>query len=196
MTQTPQKLPAIIDLQPPPEVPPLRLPAWMQGMFAVLYLATIVGGVILLKQSVAFLHKYNDKVQAERVSALTIVQINALQKKLAEFKNVEKEYQAYKLRQRQIVRMGPLLEWVPSAVGKAQRASTLTIQQAGDYVSLRMTLEKPIADSLVKISKGPEDFLVFSSSEEAPKFVDLPQGQKPGVNNEFTSMAIQLKRQQ
>jgi hypothetical protein len=194
MNQHPLKLPVIIDLQPEPEEQLLRLPKWMKYLFVVLYLCTLVGLGLLLKESVGFFRLYRAKVQATRIAEQTTRQIAGLNQQLSEYRATQRNYEIFKLRQRQIARPGPLLNWLPLLVGKAQRAHTITIQQASDRVQARLTLEKPINEQVTSPPKPPSDYQLLSAGEETPKYNELPANQKPNPNNEFTALAIQLKR--
>lgn len=194
MNQHPLKLPVIIDLQPEPEEQLLRLPKWMKYLFVVLYLCTLVGLGLLLKESIGFFRLYQAKVQATRIAEHTTRQIAGLNQQLSEYRATQRNYEIFKLRQRQIARPGPLLNWLPLLVGKAQRAHTVTIQQANDRVQTRLTLEKPINEQLPSPPKPPSDYQLLSAGEETPKYNELPANQKPNPNNEFTALAIQLKR--
>ena len=190
-----KQVPCIIDLQPEPQEVIIRLPEWMKYLFVMFYLGSIIGLGFLFDESLKVFKLYQEMVQARRTTENTVKQINALQSKLVENKNIQKEYDQYKLRQKQILRPGPLLEWVPSVVAKTQKAHTITIQQAGEFASVRVALEKPISDTINRNNKAPAEYLTQSYAEETPKFVELPQGQKPNLNNEFTVIAIQLKKQ-
>ena len=194
MHQHPLKLPVIVDLQPEPEEQLLRLPTWMKYLFLVLYLCTLVGLGLLLKESVAFFRLYQAKVQATRIAEQTTHNIASLNQQLSEYRATQRNYEIFKLRQRQIARPGPLLNWLPVLVGKAQRAHTLTIQQANDRVQTRLTIEKPINDQVTGSPKPPPDYQLISAGEETPKYNELPANQKPNPYNEFTALAIQLKR--
>jgi hypothetical protein len=189
-----KKLPHIIDLQPVPEGKAFRLPGWMKYLFIGLYLVTLVGMGMLLHSSIKVFKLYQEMVQARRVAATTIQQINLLQTKLVDCKGVQKEYDTLKLHQYQVTRMGTVLEWIPSLISKAQRAHTIVLQQNGESLTVRITLEKPIADAVARVVKAPTDYVIQSSGEETPKFVDLPQGPKANINNEYTALAIQLKK--
>jgi len=65
------KLPVIIDLQPEPDAPLLRLPGWMKYLFVLLYVCTLFGMGLLLKEGYAFFKLYQLKVQALRISETT-----------------------------------------------------------------------------------------------------------------------------
>jgi hypothetical protein len=188
------KLPVIIDLQPEPEEPLLRLPAWMKYLFVVLYLGTLVGLGLLLKESVGFFRLYQAKVQAMRIAEETTRKIAGLNQQLAEHRATQRTYEVFKLRQRQVARPGPLLNWLPSLVGKTQCAHSLTLQQAGDRVQGRLLLEKPVNDPVVSQPKPPPDYQLLSAGEETPKYNELPANQKPNPNNEFTALAVQLRK--
>jgi hypothetical protein len=65
----------------------------------------------------------------------------------------------------------------------------------GESTSVRVTLEKPITETVVRISTAPADYLLQSAGDETPKYHELPKGQKANINNEFTALVIQLKKQ-
>ena len=62
------KLPVIIDLQPEPENTVLRLPDWMKYLFILLYICTLFGMGLLLKEGYGFFKLYQLKVQALRTA--------------------------------------------------------------------------------------------------------------------------------
>ena len=62
------KLPVIIDLQPEPEKAILRLPDWMKYLFILLYICTLFGMGLLLKEGYGFFQLYQLKVQALRTA--------------------------------------------------------------------------------------------------------------------------------
>ena len=190
-----KKLPIIIDLQPEPQEVMLRLPEWMKYFFVLLYIATLTGLALLLQESFDEFKLYQETVQARRMTEDTVRQINTLQSKLAENKTIQREYELYKMRQKQITRPGPILEWIPSLISKTQRANTITLVQTGDSTSVRVTVEKPITEPIGRVSTAPPDYLLQSAGEETPKYNELPKGQKVNINNEFTALVIQLKKQ-
>jgi len=190
-----KKLPIIIDLQPEPQEVMLRLPGWMKYFFVLLYVATLTGLALLLQESFDEFKLYQEMVQARRMTEDTVRQINTLQSKLVENKTIQREYELYKMRQKQITRPGPILEWIPSLISKTQRANTITLVQTGDSTSVRVTVEKPITEPIVRVSAAPLDYLLQSAGEETPKYNELPKGQKANINNEFTAVVIQLKKQ-
>jgi hypothetical protein len=118
-----------------------------------------------------------------------------MQSKLVENKSIQRDYDLYKMRQKQIPRPGAILQWIPTLLSKAQRANTITVLQMGESTSVRVTLEKPITETVVRISTAPADYLLQSAGEETPKYNELPKGQKANINNEFTALVIQLKKQ-
>ena len=63
MNQHSLKLPVIVDLQPESAEQLLRLPTWMMYLFVLLYLGTLVGLGLLLKESIGFfqLFQANDE---------------------------------------------------------------------------------------------------------------------------------------
>jgi len=190
-----KKLPIIIDLQPEPQEVMLRLPGWMKYFFVLLYVATLTGLALLLQESFDEFKLYQEMVQARRMTEDTVRQINTLQSKLVENKTIQREYELYKMRQKQITRPGPILEWIPSLISKTQRANTITLVQTGDSTSVRVTVEKPITEPIGRVSTAPTDYLLQSAGEETPKYNELPKGQKVNINNEFTALVIQLKKQ-
>lgn len=189
------KLPAIIDLQPEPEAPILRLPAWMKHLFILLYVCTLFGMGLLLKEGYAFFKLYQLKVQALRISEATTREIAALNEQLMENRRSQSNYEQFKHRQRIVARPGPLLGWLPTLVGRAQRANYMTLQQANDRVNVRLTLEKAIADEVVQNSAPPTHYQVIQAGEETPKYQELPVNQRPNPRNEYTAIAVQLKKQ-
>lgn len=194
MNQHPLKLPAIVDLQPEPAEQLLRLPTWMMYLFVILYLCTLVGLGLLLKESIGFFQLFQAKVQATRIAEQTTRNIAGLNQQLSEYRATQRQYVIFKLRQQQIARPGPLLNWLPSLLGKAQRVHSIIIQQANDRVQVRLTLEKPINDQMTGSPKPPQEYQLISAGEETPKYNELPANQKPNPNNEFTAVAIQLKK--
>lgn len=194
MNQHPLKLPAIVDLQPEPAEQLLRLPTWMMYLFVILYLCTLVGLGLLLKESIGFSQLFQAKVQATRIAEQTTRNIAGLNQQLSEYRATQRQYVIFKLRQQQIARPGPLLNWLPSLLGKAQRVHSIIIQQANDRVQVRLTLEKPINDQMTGSPKPPQEYQLISAGEETPKYNELPANQKPNPNNEFTAVAIQLKK--
>jgi len=194
MNQHPLKIPVIVDLQPEPAEQLLRLPTWMMYLFVILYLSTLVGLGLLLKESIGFFQLFQAKVQATRIAEQTTRNIAGLNQQLSEYRATQRQYVIFKLRQRQIARPGPLLNWLPSLVGKAQRVHSIIIQQANDRVQARLTLEKPINDQMTGSPKPPQEYQLISAGEETPKYNELPANQKPNPNNEFTALAIQLKK--
>lgn len=189
------KLPVIIDLQPEPDAPILRLPGWMKYLFILLHVCTLFGAGLLLKEGYAFFKLYQLKVQALRISETTTREIAALNAQLMENRRAENNYEQFKHRQRLVARPGPLLAWLPSLVGKSQRAHYITLQQANDRVNVRLTVEKAIADSVVQNPAPPADYQIIQAGEETPKFQELPPNQKPNARNEYTAFAMQLKKQ-
>ena len=190
-----KKLPVIIDLQPEPQEVMLRLPEWMKYFFVLLYIATLTGLGLLLRESIDEFKLYNEMVQARRTTENTVREINTMQSKLVDNKSIQRDYDLYKMRQKQITRPGAILEWIPTLISKTQRANTITLLQLGDSASVRVTVEKPITEPVVRISTAPADYLLQSAGEETPKYNELPRGQKANINNEFTAVVIQLKKQ-
>lgn len=189
------RLPVIVDLQPEPDAPILRLPGWMKYLFLLLHVCTLFGAGLLLKEGYAFLKLYQLKVQALRISETTTREIAALNAQLMENRRAENDYEQFKHRQRIVARPGPLLAWLPALVGKSQRARYITLQQANDRVNVRLTLEKAIADSVAQDPAPPVDYQIIQAGEETPKFQELPPNQKPAPRNEYTAFAMQLKKQ-
>ena len=189
------KLPVIIDLQPEPDAPVLRLPGWMKYLFILLHVCTLFGAGLLLKEGYAFFKLYQFKVQALRISETTTREIAALNAQLMENRRAENNYEQFKHRQRIIARPGPLLDWLPTLVSKSQRAHYVTVQQANDRVNVRLTLEKAIADAVVQNPPPPADYQIIQAGEETPKYQELPPNQKPNPRNEYTAFATQLKKQ-
>jgi len=190
-----KKLPVIIDLQPEPQEVMLRLPEWMKYFLILLYMATLTGLGLLLRESIDEFRLYNEMIQARRKAEDTVREINAMQSKLVENKSVQKDYDLYKIRQKEITRPGTILEWIPTLMSKTQRANTIAMMQLGDSTSVRVTVEKPVTEPLLRITNAPPDFLLQAAGEETPKFNELPKGQKANINNEFTALVIQLKKQ-
>lgn len=193
-TPPPLKLPVIIDLQPEPDLPILRLPGWTQHLFLLLYLCTIIGLGLLLKEGYAFFKLYQLKVQALRIAETTTQDIARLNEQLAENRRAQSNYDQFKHRQRMIARPGPLLEWLPSLVGRAQRAHYITLQQVNDRVNVRLTLEKLIAEGVGDNPAPPPDYQILQAGEETPKYQELPANQRPNPRHEYTAFALQLKR--
>ena len=189
------KLPVIIDLQPEPEDAVLKLPGWMKYLFILLYICTLFGMGLLLKEGYGFLKLYQLKVQALRTAEQATRDIAALNQKLLENRRTQNSYEQFKYRQRASVRPGPLLDWLPTLVGRAQRAHFITVQPAADKVNLRLTLEKAIADSVIQNPTPPPDYQLVQSGEETPKYQELPANQRPGPKNEYAAFAAQLKKQ-
>lgn len=189
------KLPVIIDLQPEPDAPVLRLPGWMKYLFILLYICTLFGMGLLLKEGYAFFKLYQLKVQALRISEATTREIAGLNAQLMENRRAQNNYEQFKHRQRIIARPGPLLAWLPSLVGRSQRAHFITVQQATDRVNARLTLEKAIADGVVQNPAPPADYQIIQAGEETPKYQELPANQRPNPRNEYTAFAMQLKKQ-
>jgi len=46
--------------------------------------------------------------------------------------------------------------------------------QLGDSASVRVTVEKPITEPIVRISTAPADYLLQSAGEETPKYNEFP----------------------
>src|ERR1035441_2817727 len=175
------KLPVIIDLQPEPENTVLRLPDWMKYLFILLYICTLFGMGLLLKEGYGFFKLYQLKVQALRTGEQATRDIAALNQKLVESRRTQNSYEQFKYRQRAIARPGPLLDWLPTLVGRAQRANFVSLQQANDKVNVRVTLEKAIADSVVQNLAPPTDYQIVQSGEETPKYQELPTNQRPKI---------------
>lgn len=193
-TQYQQYLPILVDLQPEPEEKLLRLPSWMKYLFVALYFCALVGLGFLLKEGFYFFKLYQAKVQALRIAEETTKSIMLINQQLSENKAAQATYEQFKLKQRRIARPGPLLEWVPLLIGRAQRAHNITIQQANDRVQIRVTLEKPSSDPVETSVKPPADYQVLSATEETPKYNDLPANQRPNPNNEYAALLIQLRK--
>ncbi len=189
------KLPVIIDLQPEPEAAILRLPSWMKYLFLLLYVCTLFGMGLLLKEGYGFFKLYQLKVQALRAAEQATRDIAALNQKLVENRRTQNSYEQFKYRQRVIARPGPLLDWLPTLVGRAQRAHFISLQQANDKVNVRITLEKAIADGVIQNPAAPPDYQVVQSGEETPKYQELPTNQRPSPKNEYAALAVQLKKQ-
>lgn len=189
------KLPVIIDLQPEPDAPILRLPGWMKYLFILLHVCTLFGMGLLLKEGYAFFKLYQLKVQALRISETTTREIATLNVQLMENRRAQNNYEQFKHRQRIIARPGPLLGWLPTLVGRAQRAHYITLQQANDRLNVRLTLEKPIADGVGQNPAPPSDYQIIQAGEETPKYQELPANQRPNPRNEYTAFAMQLKKQ-
>ena len=190
-----KKLPVITDLQPEPQDVVLRLPPWMKYLFILLYIVTLSGMALLLRESIDEFKLYQDRVQAEHIIADTTRQINALQARLTEDQAIQKDYDNYKLRQKRNTRPGVILNWIPSLITKLERAHTITVEQKGDVTEVRIALEKPIAENTSRMTNAPPGFTLVSSLEETPQYSELPQGQKANPNNEFTALVLQLKKQ-
>lgn len=189
------KLPVIIDLQPEPEAAILRLPGWMKYLFLLLYVCTLFGMGLLLKEGYGFFKLYQLKVQALRAAEQATWDIAALNQKLVENRRTQNSYEQFKYRQRVIARPGPLLDWLPTLVGRAQRAHFISLQQANDKVNVRITLEKAIADGVIQNPAAPPDYQIVQSGEETPKYQELPTNQRPSPKNEYAALAVQLKKQ-
>jgi len=110
-------------------------------------------------------------------------------------RRTQNNYEQFKYRQRTVTRPGPLLGWLPTLVGRAQRAHYITLQQANDRVNVRLTLEKAIAESVVQNPTPPSDYQIIQAGEETPKYQELPANQMPNPKNEYTAFAMQLKKQ-
>jgi len=185
----------IIDLQPEPEAAILRLPGWMKYLFLLLYVCTLFGMGLLLKEGYGFFKLYQLKVQALRAAEQATRDIAALNQKLVENRRTQNSYEQFKYRQRVIARPGPLLDWLPTLVGRAQRAHFISLQQANDKVNVRITLEKAIADGVIQNPAAPPDYQIVQSGEETPKYQELPTNQRPSPKNEYAALAVQLKKQ-
>ena len=194
MNQRNLRLPVIIDLQPEPDAPILRLPDWMKYLFVLLYACTLFGMGLLLKEGYAFFKLYQLKVQALRIAESTTRDIAALNEQLMENRRAQNNYEQFKHRQRTIARPGPLLGWLPTLVGRAQRAHYVTLQQVSERVNVRLTLEKAIADGVVQNPTPPADYQIVQAGEETPKYQELPANQRPNPRNEYTAFAMQLKK--
>ena len=109
MNQRHLRLPVIIDLQPEPDAPILRLPSWMRYLFVLLYICTLFGMGLLLKEGYVFFKLYQLKVQALRISETTTREIAALNEQLMENRRTQHNYEQFKYRQRTVPRPGPLL---------------------------------------------------------------------------------------
>jgi hypothetical protein len=188
------KLPVIIDLQPEPENAILRLPDWMKYLFILLYICTLFGLGLLLKEGYGFFQLYQLKVQALRTAEQATRDIAGLNQTLVENRRTQNSYEQFKYRQRTIARPGPLLDWLPTLVGRAQRAHFISLQQANDRVNVRVTLEKAIADSVIQNPAPPPDYQIVQSGEETPKYQELPTNQRPSPKNEYAAFAAQLKK--
>jgi len=189
------KLPVVIDLQPEPDAPILRLPGWMKYLFILLYVCTLFGMGLLLKEGYAFFKLYQLKVQALRISETTTRKIATLNEQLMENRRTQNDYEQFKYRQRNVTRPGPLLGWLPTLVGRAQRAQFITLQQGSDRVNVRLTLEKAVADGVVQNPAPPADYQIMQAGEETPKYQELPANQRSNPKNEYTAFAMQLKKQ-
>ena len=108
-----KKLPLITDLQPEPQDVVLRLPPWMKYLFILLYIVTLSGMALLLRESIDEFKLYQDRVQAEHIIATRPARY-ALQARLTEDQAIQKDYDNYKLRQNQNARPGVILNWIPS----------------------------------------------------------------------------------
>lgn len=194
MNQRNLRLPVIIDLQPEPDAPILRLPDWMKYLFVLLYACTLFGMGLLLKEGYAFFKLYQLKVQALRIAESTTRDIAALNEQLMENRRAQNNYEQFKHRQWIIARPGPLLGWLPTLVGRAQRAHYVTLQQVSERVNVRLTLEKAIADGVVQNPTPPADYQIVQAGEETPKYQELPANQRPNPRNEYTAFAMQLKK--
>ena len=194
MNQRNLRLPVIIDLQPEPDAPILRLPSWMRYLFVLLYICTLFGMGLLLKEGYAFFKLYQLKVQALRISEATTRDIAALNGTLMENRRAQNNYEQFRHRQRIIPRPGPLLGWLPTLVGRAQRAHYVTLQQVNERVNVRLTLEKAIAEGVVQNPTPPADYQIVQAGEETPKYQELPANQRPNPRNEYTAFAMQLKK--
>ena len=96
MNQHPPKLPAIVDLQPEPAEQLLRLPTWMMYLFVILYLGTLVGLGLLLKESIGFFQLFQAKVQATRIAEQTTRNIAGLNQQLSEYRATQRQYVIFK----------------------------------------------------------------------------------------------------
>ncbi len=174
-----KKLPLITDLQPEPQDVVLRLPPWMKYLFILLYIVTLSGMALLLRESIDEFKLYQDRVQAEHIIADTTRQINALQARLTEDQAIQKDYDNYKLRQKQNARPGVILNWIPSLITKLERAHTITVEQKGDVTEVRIALEKPIAENTSRITNAPQDLPWFHPLKKPRNTANCPRGRKP-----------------
>ena len=149
---------------------------------------------LLLKEGYGFFQLYQMKVQALCTAEQATRDIAALNQKLVENRRTQNSYEQFKYRQRTIARPGPLLDWLPTLVGRAQRAHFISLQQANDKVNVRVTLEKAIADSVLQNPAPPPDYQIIQSGEETPKYQELPTNQRPSPKNEYAAFAAQLKK--
>lgn len=186
-----KQLPAIIDLQPLPADASVILPKWILYLFVCAYLCTFAGLFMLLKESYSVVRLYQETVQARRVTEDTVHHITDLQTKLSDAKSIQRDYESFKLRQTYNARPGPIMDWIPSLIPKTQRATALTISKAGDTTTVRLTIEKPIADQVTKISVGPDGYIVKAVDNDNPRFSEIPTG-KSDPNNEFITQVITL----
>jgi hypothetical protein len=150
---------------------------------------------MLLKESYSAVRLYQETVQARRITEDTVHHITDLQAKLTEAKNVQKNYESFKLRQLHNPRPGPIFNWIPGLIPKTQRATAVVLSHAGSETTLRLTIEKPVAESLVKPTSSPEGFSIKSTEEDTPRFSEIPQG-KSDPNNEFVTEIFVLTKDQ
>ena len=188
-----KKLPVIIDLQPEPESL-VRLPQWMMYLFAIFYIIALIGTGLVLRESTKFFNLYQEMENARKLAAQTTAQINVDQKMLSDYRQIQADYDTYKHKQKNLARPGVLLDWIPSLLARDQKAWSITMQQIGENVEIRLTLEKPIAESITQPTKGPSGYQLVSSDEQTPKFNELPVNQRPSPNNEYTALVVNLRK--
>ena len=195
MNDISKRMPVVVDLQPLQADASINLPKWMLYLFIFAYLCTLGGLGMLLNESISVFRLYQETIQAKHITEETVRQITALQGKLSDNKKIDQDYNSFKNLQYKLARPGPIIDWIPFLVPKTQRITTFTMQQIGDVTSLRITIEKPIADSVAKPNQGPSGYTIKAYNEDTPKFTELPQGGKGNPNNEFTTLIIDLKKQ-
>ena len=190
-----KKLPVIIDLQPEPQEVMLRLPEWMKYFFVLLYVATLTGLGLLLRESIdefKLYKKWCKPAEQPKTRCARSTRCSQSSSTTRAFRGITTFTKCAKSRS-----PGREQSWngSPTLISKTQRANTITLLQLGDSASVRVTVEKPITEPIVRVSAAPADYLLQSAGEETPKYNELPKGQKANINNEFTAVVIQLKKQ-
>ena len=191
---TPRILPIVVDIQPEPEEKIIRLPEWFKYLFLFCYFAAIIGTILFGREAYYFSHLYADKLQAQKLSDKTKIEISQLQHELESNKKIQSDYDFFKVRQKSVVRPGVIFNWLPLLVKKDQNAQTITLQLAGQDINLRVALQTPLNEPVVTGFKGPDGYTVFSSGEDAAHYNEMPSNNKPAQNMQYTVVTAQLRK--
>jgi len=172
----------------------LRLPEWMKYFFVLLYIATLTGLGLLLRESIDEFKLYNEMVQARRTTENTVREINTMHQSswtTRAFRGITTSTKCAKSRS-----PGREQSWNGSQRSSARRKEPTPLHCCswGQRERARDGGEAHHR-AIVRISTAPADYLLQSAGEETPKYNELPRGQKANINNEFTAVVVQLKKQ-